>query len=287
MCYTSGTTGNPKGVVYSHRSTCCTRWARCSPTRSASARRDVVLPVVPMFHANAWGLAQPACWPAPTWCMPGPDLPPGGDRRADRVRAASRIAAGVPDDLAGRARPSSTGRDFSTLRAIVCGGSAVPRSLIGGLPRAARPADPAGLGHDRDQPAGLGRPAALDAAPTARGGARGLPASQGIAVAAGRDPDRRPGDRRASCLGRRGERRAAGRAARGSPPATTTTTARPSRSPTDGWLRTGDVATIDARGLHPARRPHQGPGQVRRRVDLLGRARERDHGPPRGRARPR
>ena len=61
MCYTSGTTGNPKGVVYSHRSTVLHCMARCSPTRSRSPRRDVILPVVPMFHANAWGLARPAC----------------------------------------------------------------------------------------------------------------------------------------------------------------------------------------------------------------------------------
>ena len=51
----------------------------------------------------------------------------------------------------------------------------------------------------------------------------------------------------------------------------------------DGWLKTGDVATIDAARLHPARRPHQGRHQVRRRVDQLGRARERAHGPPGGR----
>ena len=58
---------------------------------------------------------------------------------------------------------------------------------------------------------------------------------------------------------------------------------RRARSPTDGWLRTGDVAAIDRVRLHPPRRPHQGPDQVRRRVDQLGRARERDHGPPEGR----
>ena len=60
MCYTSGTTGHPKGVVYSHRSTVLHSMARWWPTRSAVSERDIVMPVVPMFHANAWGLARRA-----------------------------------------------------------------------------------------------------------------------------------------------------------------------------------------------------------------------------------
>ena len=59
MCYTRGTTGNPKGVVYSHRSTSCTPWAH-DGRPSGLSERDTIMPVVPMFHANAWGLAHAA-----------------------------------------------------------------------------------------------------------------------------------------------------------------------------------------------------------------------------------
>ena len=66
MCYTSGTTGQPKGVVYSHRSTYLHSLAPCMANGSGVSEHDRVLPVVPMFHANAWGLPYAACWPGPT-----------------------------------------------------------------------------------------------------------------------------------------------------------------------------------------------------------------------------
>ena len=70
MCYTSGTTGNPKGVVYSHRSLYLHALAPSFGNAFALSEQDRVLPVVPMFHANAWGLPFAACWPGPRWSCP-------------------------------------------------------------------------------------------------------------------------------------------------------------------------------------------------------------------------
>jgi fatty-acyl-CoA synthase len=130
LCYTSGTTGNPKGVLYSHRSNVMHVMAKCLADAEGIGRNDTVLPVVPMFHANSWGFPY-AC------TLMGADLVmPSRFVNAERIARAIEeehvtLAGGVPTvwlDLlahADRERP-----DLSTLRMLVCGGSAVPESLI-------------------------------------------------------------------------------------------------------------------------------------------------------------
>ena len=127
LCYTTGTTGNPKGVLYSHRST----WLHSNATMSSAAfglaESDRVLPVVPMFHANAWGLAYAAGLAGASMVLPGPDLSPGAIvelLEQERVT----VTAGVPTIWMGML-PLVAGRDLSALRIILCGGSAVPRAL--------------------------------------------------------------------------------------------------------------------------------------------------------------
>ncbi len=127
MCYTSGTTGNPKGVVYSHRSTFLHTMGAMTADSLGARESDVILPVVPMFHANAWGLAHAAVASGATLVMPGPDL--SGKAIADLiVNERVTVAAGVPTIWMG-VLPELKGRDTSSLRVIPCGGSAVPRAL--------------------------------------------------------------------------------------------------------------------------------------------------------------
>ena len=127
MCYTSGTTGHPKGVVYSHRSVVLHSIGTMLVDSVAVCEADVVLPVVPMFHANAWGLCQAAVAAGAQLAFPGPDL--SARAIADLMESEKvTLAAGVPTIWMGVLNELD-GRDVSSLNRILCGGSAVPRSL--------------------------------------------------------------------------------------------------------------------------------------------------------------
>ena len=127
MCYSSGTTGNPKGVVYSHRSTVLHSLIATTVDGLGLAERDVLMPVVPMFHANAWGLPYGALLAGSSFVFPGPNMNPQAIVEL-LARHRVTVTAGVPTIWMGMV-PLLPQHDLSALRRIICGGSAVPRSL--------------------------------------------------------------------------------------------------------------------------------------------------------------
>ena len=130
MCYTSGTPGNPKAALYSHRSTVLHAYGAALPDVMCLSARDAVLPVVPMFHVNAWGIPYSAALTGAKVVFPGPAL--DGKSLYELIEAEGvTFAAGVPtvwQMLLGHVQ--SVGGKFSTLNRTVIGGSACPPAMI-------------------------------------------------------------------------------------------------------------------------------------------------------------
>lgn len=245
MCYTSGTTGNPKGVLYSHRSTVLHSLVSLTSDCLGLSERDSLLPVVPMFHVNAWGLPYAAVFAGSTLVFPGPAMNPEA-LVAMLERHRVTVTAGVPTIWMGM-QPLLTEHDLSSLRTVVCGGSAVPMALSEGWREA--------IGIPLTQAWGMTETSPLASAATMRSHHDGLDldalkdvrASQGQAVPLVdlRIVDMDTGQEQPWDGATPGELQAAGpwiaAAYYGDAGSDAFTS--------DGWLRTGDVATMDSHGF--------------------------------------
>ncbi|HJZ89125.1 MAG TPA: long-chain fatty acid--CoA ligase [Polyangia bacterium] len=242
LCYTSGTTGHPKGVVYSHRSNWLHSLMVLSGSTFALSEHDRVLPIVPMFHANAWGL------PYAGWLAGADFVMPGRFLQAEplcRLIASERptFSGAVPtiwNDILHYAEEHPV--DLSSLRLVVCGGSAVPRALMEKFEERHGLRIIQGWGMTETSPL-----AAVAHPP------RGTPPDQKWAWRAksGRivgGVDLRLVDDAGTVLPWDGK--AVGEIQVRGPWVTASYYRDPSPEKFDqGWLRTGDVATVDARGF--------------------------------------
>jgi fatty-acyl-CoA synthase len=135
LCYTSGTTGNPKGVLYSHRSTMLHAMVASTPNNIGASTDDVILPVVPMFHAAAWGLPYVALLNGSKIVFPGPHLDAASIIaliESERVT----VAGGVPTIWLGilAALDAAPGKhDMKCVRTMLIGGSAAPPAMVDGF----------------------------------------------------------------------------------------------------------------------------------------------------------
>jgi fatty-acyl-CoA synthase len=242
MCYTSGTTGSPKGVVYSHRSTFLHSLGVCSGEALGLRQEDRILPVVPMFHGNAWGL------PYAGWLVGADLLLPSRFAQARQIvqmiaQERATLAAAVPtvwhDVLA--LGGDDLGAALSSLRMVMCGGAAVPRTLIEAYQERYGVPMVQGWGMTETSPV-----ASLAFPPKREAAERGLD----YRATAGRPlggVDARIVDEDGTVLPRDGA--AVGELEVRGPWVTTSYYRDPAPDKFhDGWLRTGDVGSIDAHG---------------------------------------
>ena len=245
MCYTSGTTGNPKGVAYSHRAMVLHAMGAMLTDTLGVSEADTVLPVVPMFHANAWGLAHAGMMAGSNFAMPGPGMTPQAIANLMEAEKVT-LAAGVPTIWMG-VLGELDGRDLSSLTRIVCGGSAVPKALSEAYREK--------IGMPILQAWGMTETSPLGSVCRTRSTLRGLPEEElaDVRSAAGipsplvdaRIVEPETGEELPWDGEARGELQVAG------PWIAAGYYEDPSGSgqfTDDGWLRTGDVATIDRNG---------------------------------------
>ena len=277
MCYTSGTTGNPKGVVYSHRSSYLHSMSVCAANGSGLVDGDRVLPVVPMFHANAWGQPYAAVMAGADLLLPDRFLQ--AEPLVDMIeQQRPTIAAAVPtiwNDVL-QYLHANPGRDISSLRTVCCGGSAVPLGMMKEYEERYGVVIRQALGHDRDLAAGRARHAA---AGSHRRGRTGHCAPSAGRVLCGveirivdDDGGVLPNDGKAV-----GEIEVRG-------PWITGVVLPERRSVEVRRRLAADRRRRPHRsaGLHHAHRSRQGRHQVRRRMDLVGRVGAVHHGPSGG-----
>jgi 3-(methylthio)propionyl---CoA ligase len=130
LCYTSGTTGNPKGALYSHRSTILHAYAAALPDALNVSARDVILPVVPMFHVNAWGMPYSCALTGAKLVFPGQHLDGRSLHQLFETEEVT-MSAGVPTVWLGLLNYMKEQKlRFSTLKRVVIGGSACPPAMI-------------------------------------------------------------------------------------------------------------------------------------------------------------
>src|SRR3954447_8419292 len=133
LCYTSGTTGNPKGVLYSHRSNLLHIMGKCLADAEGVSHTDTVLPVVPMFHANAWGFPYACCLMGANIIFPSRFVTPeviSGLIESEKVTLSGAVPTVWLDVLRYAGQHEV---DLSSLRMIICGGAAVPETLMRGF----------------------------------------------------------------------------------------------------------------------------------------------------------
>ncbi|WP_298926477.1 3-(methylthio)propionyl-CoA ligase [uncultured Ramlibacter sp.] len=245
LCYTSGTTGNPKGALYSHRSTVLHCYASALPDALNVSAREVILPVVPMFHVNAWGLPYAACMVGAKLVLPGPFLD-GKNLYELFEREGVTLSAGVPTVWQGLlAHVETNGLKFSSMRRTIIGGSACPPAMM----RAFQERYEVSVLHAW----GMTELSPLGTACVLKASQEKLPAEQRLAIQAkqGRavfGVDMKIVDEQGQTLPHDGK--AAGELLVRGPWVIASYFKGDGGDPlVDGWFPTGDVATIDADGF--------------------------------------